>query len=310
MDCEIVIIDGGSTDHTELVIREYLLRFSNIRYIRQCNNGGIDGDYDRAVEAATGEYCWLMTDDDTLRPDAITHVLSSLREDISLLIINTEFMDITMSRIIDPRWLELDTDRMYDPEQMDALAIASASILTFIGCIVIKREIWIQRDRQRYYGSLFIHLGVVFQHPLPGNSLIISKPLISYRMGNSHTFSSKFFEVSMFRFPSLVWSLPLSDVAKRTICKAEPWKNVPKLLWFSAIGSYSLREYRQLILPRVGAPHEAVIPAIVAMFPRVIVNFLFVAYYCLVRFCCRRRQQRAELMLEYLRESPFHVRNW
>jgi abequosyltransferase len=64
--CEVVILDGGSTDDTERVVTEYTHRYERLRYIRQATNNGFDRDLERAVELARGEYCWLTSDDDLL----------------------------------------------------------------------------------------------------------------------------------------------------------------------------------------------------------------------------------------------------
>src|SRR5665647_2657471 len=75
---ELVIVDGASPDNTPAVMTQYLLRYPEIRFFREQVNSGVDGDYDKAVGYARGEYCWLMSDDDLLKPGAIQYVLLSL----------------------------------------------------------------------------------------------------------------------------------------------------------------------------------------------------------------------------------------
>src|SRR5688572_20142525 len=69
--CEVVVLDGGSTDGTKQIISEYARRFDRLRYIRNDVNGGYDRDCNQVVELACGKYCWLMTDDDLLKPGAV-----------------------------------------------------------------------------------------------------------------------------------------------------------------------------------------------------------------------------------------------
>ncbi len=309
IECEIVILDGGSTDDTSRVVSESMRSCDRMRYFRVNANNGFDRDCNCVVELANGEYCWLMTDDDLLKPGAVEAVLVGLRQDPSMIIVNAEAKSFCMTKLLQPRILDFPANRVYGPDEMDCLVQDTGAILRFIGCLVIKRSIWLSRDKERYYGSLFVNVGVVFQQRLPGETLVIAMPLISYRTGNSHAFSPRMFETFMVNLPSLVWSLPLSDEAKREICGKEPWKNLRRLLWWRGLGYYSLSEYRRLIRPRLVSIREALGPFLVALLPGVLVNGLFVTYYSITR---RRRRGvwQADVLLQSLRESRFCVYNW
>lgn len=306
--CEVLILDGGSTDSTEQVVSAYLHRFNRLRYIRQDTNNGVDRDYDRAVELATGEYCWLMTDDDLLKPGSVATVLSALNDDPSLVLANLELMDMGMSMVLQERWLKHTSNCSYGPEEMDRLFEDVGAALKYIGCVIIKRSIWLTRERQLYYGSLFIHLGVIFQERLPGDTRVIADPLIRYRCYNTQTWSPKAFETFMFGWPSLVWSLAPSESAKQKVCNQEPWRDLQDLLRRRAMAQYSLAEYQQWIRSRLHTPLQALPYLLIAVFPGALVNAMLMIYLSMFRGRCPQGATR-KLVLHGLRHSRFHFRN-
>lgn len=300
-ECEIMILDCGPTNETEKVVRQYMHRFAGLRYARQDKNNGLDRDYDRVVELACGEYCWLMTDDDLLKPGAIGAVLRALQGNVSLVVVNVESMDVSMARVLRRRWLDLEFDRRYGPGEMDRLFVDVSNVLTYIGSFVIRRDLWVSRERQPYYGSWFIHLGVTFQACLPGEAVAIAEPFITYRTSNAHTWSARGSEIYLIKWPSMVWSLGLSESTKSKVCSEKPWRDLHRLLLIRGYGYYSLNEYRHWVRPRLQSTYEAILPILVALVPGRLVNALFVLYYAI-----RRHGGR----LQAMRESRFHFRNW
>lgn len=77
---ELIIVDGASKDETPVVVAEYQRRYPFIRYFRRSSNVGIDEDVLKVVELATGDYCWLMSDDDQFEHGALADVLGKLEQ--------------------------------------------------------------------------------------------------------------------------------------------------------------------------------------------------------------------------------------
>lgn len=300
-ECEIVISDNASTDNTEQVVAEYARRFDNLRYVRQDTNNGLDRNFNCAVELARGEYCWLMTDDDLLKPGAVARVLEALYRDLSLLVVNVEVRDFSMSKVLQCRRLNFESDRIYGQGEMDRLFVELDETVMYIGNVIIKRAIWIARERERYYGSLFIHVGVIFQESLPGEVLVIAEPFVSYRTGNVQTFWQQASEIFFAKWPSLVGSLALSESTKREIRSAQPWSNPQWLLMLRGRGFYSLAEYRRWIRPQLRSLRQRLPPVLITLLPGVLVNACFVFYYT-----ARKNGSRVQVM----RQSRFHPRNW
>lgn len=280
-ECEIVVSDNASADNTEQVVAECTRRFGRVRYFRQDENKGPDRNYNKAVELATGEYCWLLADDDLMRPTAVETVLRAIRDDVSLILVNVEFMDFTLSKPID-RGVDFQSDRIYEPEDLDRLYLEAGRLNGYIGSFVFKREIWMTRNRERYFGSAFIHIGMIYQERLPGKALLIAQPLISMRMGNVHEWWPRHFDICM-NWRALVGSLALSESTMQNCLPPEPWKDFKALLWERALGAYSLVGYRRHVKPRVRSFGEKLFPIFVALVPVMLVSALFSVYFRMKR---------------------------
>jgi len=279
-DVEIVVVDGASPDNTPKVMASYLSAHPEIRYFREQENSGVDRDYDKAVAYAKGEYCWLMTDDDLLRPGAVSRVLENIEGSPDLVIVNAEVRNFDFSKVLQARILDITGDREYGAEDGENFFSDAASYLSFIGGVVVRRDLWLHRDRSPYFGSLFIHIGVIFQHPPIKKTRVIADPFIAIRYGNA-MWTSRSFEIWMFKWPQLIWSFKdFSDHAKALVYPREPWRDIKKLVFFRATGGYTPAEYRRLLREKVNGTSR-LLPWAIAMTPASVVNF-FASLYCIL----------------------------
>jgi abequosyltransferase len=277
-EVEIVVLDGASTDNTEEVVLRYQTRFPRVRYFRQDINLGIDRDFANAVDLARGDYCWLFCDDDLLKPGAVQAVLEAIKNDYALIIANSEVRSANLSKMLQPRRLAIKDNKVYTPDQNGSLLSDVGDYLSFIGCVIIKRELWVLREKENYFGSYFIHVGIIFQQPLPGNTLVIAEPLVTIRYGNA-SWLRKYFEIWMFKWPDLIWSLSgFPDAVKARVCPQEPWKNPRTLLLFRAKGSYTTKEYAEFLKPRLTSRRARAVCTACAHFPGRVANLMSVLY--------------------------------
>ncbi|HJW84350.1 MAG TPA: glycosyltransferase family 2 protein, partial [Anaerolineae bacterium] len=270
-------------------------------YLRLDAKGGVDRDYCRAVELAQGEYRWLMTDDDLLKPGAIQSVLEATRRGCGLIIVNAEVRNADLTQLLASSRLPFSDDRVYRPTEADRdrLLAEVGDYLSFIGSVVIQRRLWKGRDTAPYLGSEFVHVGVIFQSPLPGDTLVLAEPRLIIRYGNAQ-WTPRFFEIWMIKWPGLIWSFPgFSDAAKRRVSHPEPWRRLRALLLFRARGAYSMTEYRAWIEPRLNSRVRKLAARIIARLPGCAVN-LFASLYARMR---RFRPLRIDLA-----NSPYDYR--
>jgi len=277
---ELVIVDGASPDNTAAVVEKYVSRYPEIRYYREPKNSGVDTDYDKAVGYAKGEYCWLMTDDDLLRPGAVARVLKSIADSPELVVVNSEVKNVDFSERYVERSLEFISDQEYSAKDNEKFFAEAASYLSFIGGVIIKRQTWIERNRVDYYGTLFIHVGVIFQRPPINVIKIIAEPLITIRYGNG-MWTPRSFEIWTFKWPKLIWSFPdFSDQAKLRVTPREPCKSVSRLLRNRALGAFSEAEIKKF-WPSNMSSWERFYVTLLSRFPASIANLISVVYLSL-----------------------------
>lgn len=301
---EIVIVDGASTDNTTEVVKSYVQKHPFIRYIRLTAKGGVDQDYCLAVEAARGEYCWLFTDDDVLKPGAIRAVMAAMRHGHELIIANGEIKDAALCRVLEARRLRFLNDITYQTSDFERFFVDVSEYLSFIGCVVIKRSLWDEREKARYFGTVFVHVGVIFQKPFYGTITVLAEPLLTIRYGNA-LWTSKSFEISLFKWPDLLWSFQLfSGAAKRRVCEREPWRSLKTLLMYRARGVFSLDDYRMLVERRLHSRLKRFFISGIARFPGALLNSALVAYFSVIRTF----SPKAEMHLVDLKNSRFYSR--
>jgi len=275
---EIVVLDAASTDGTREIVEGFTRRFSRLRYFHQKTNEGVDRDYDRTVELARGKYCWMMSDDDVLSPGAVNQVMEYLSSDFDLLVVNAEDRDSTLNRVILEKRLPFQEDKLYLPDDFERLFSDTAYHMSFIPSVIIRRNLWLARNRVPYFGSLFVHIGVIFQERLHGNAIVIAKPLVSVRNANV-SWASRSFEIWMFKWPELIWSFKdIGDAAKSRVSPRDPWKNLKALMTHRAMGSYSMTEYRKWINPASSSRLDGFPAWLTALLPGHVANALCLLY--------------------------------
>lgn len=303
-DVELLVVDGASTDDTEDIVRTYIDIDPRIRYVRLPVKGGVDQDYCIAVDLATGEYCWLFTDDDVMKHGAIETILSLIRnhKQYSVIVVNAALYSRDLAHPYKDKILNILTNQEYTTisEDQNKFFKNTASYLSFIGCLIIQRQLWNKRSKKKYLGTEFIHVGVIFQEPIPGNILVIAKPYISIRLNNSQ-WNNRALKIWLICWPQLIWSFTqYSENLRRCICPKYPSMQLWKLLYYRAMDSYSVKEYYEYIKPYSNASWSKIPAQIIASIPGVFAN-LFLILYATIR-------HRRWMVIE-LKSSKYYYRN-
>ena len=79
-DWELIVVDDGSTDNTQGVIKSFLNKDNRIRCIRQENRGAVAAR-NKALEVASGKYVAFLDDDDRWLPDKLEMQVKVMESD-------------------------------------------------------------------------------------------------------------------------------------------------------------------------------------------------------------------------------------
>ena len=79
-DFELIVIDNGSTDGTDRVVAGFARREPRLRYFQNARNLGMCGNFNRALELASGEYVKILCADDWLAPSALERSVAALAQ--------------------------------------------------------------------------------------------------------------------------------------------------------------------------------------------------------------------------------------
>lgn len=278
-DVEILIADGNSSDSTECVVKELTTPGSHLTYLKLKEKGGVDKDYDLAVQNAQGKYCWLFTDDDSIKANAISNIRGFLPENSDLVIINSEICDYHLNHILKKSALgtQENINLSFKAVGRDTFFKLCGPYISFIGSIIIKKSLWIECPRHNFYGTRFIHVGVISTLKETTNILILSEPFIKIRLGNAE-WSHISFKVWANLWPNLIWSIPcIEEVTKKSICLKDPSKSLKFLFWLRGLGCYSKNEFITSIAPRPNSLNK-ILAACLAYLPQSIPRSIYYIY--------------------------------
>lgn len=168
LDIEIVILDGGSTDETADVISSLSECYTNIKYKRNSQRGGIDRDLDEVAQMAVGKYIWLFSADDTLSHGWDAHLKKAIMDDPEIVLVPAMLCSLNMNEIRPNPIFSANNRKtliewVFDGNGggVDNYLKSSKSLealFGFLSAIVVKSDLWNNLSkRDDYYGTCWAH---------------------------------------------------------------------------------------------------------------------------------------------------------
>lgn len=195
---EICISDNASTDDTEVMVSNWIDKGKiNIKYSRNVNNEGADKNYLKAVDLATGEYCWLFGSDDLFVDNAIKSMLERIYlSESDIYICNRVNCDVYMNPTGKQKWLSKKiVSREFDFKNSNDLVFyfdnseSLGAVFSYLSCIVFKRSCWVsQVFDDSYLGSAYSHVYYLLGMVKSGCTLFYVDDFLVLNRGDNDSF--------------------------------------------------------------------------------------------------------------------------
>ncbi len=199
---EIIISDNASTDGTKNVCQELVERHDWLRYICQERNVGYANNLKSALQAARGQYSWMLGDDESVHSTAVKTIISSLQRYYpALLICNFANLQTQSDNWLFSRQFDVEVD-IHELSLNEILQLTGkwASLMSVNVVRSAYFNDWLNSNdadqRSDYAGfEISLYAGSKGKCSLLAKPLIarIKSPLITHRFLKLNTYAFQFF---------------------------------------------------------------------------------------------------------------------
>ncbi|OQY28177.1 MAG: glycosyl transferase [Candidatus Cloacimonetes bacterium 4572_55] len=202
-DFELIVVDDGSTDETQEVLRQYADR---LIYLRHDENQGVSAARNRGIRSARGEWIAFLDSDDLWRPEKLEIQIAFFDKTPDAHICQTEEIWVRRGKRVNPKKIH----RKYSGDVFRhclPLCIVSPS------AVMIRRKLL---DEVRLFDESLpacedydLWLRISKKYPI----YLINQPLIVKRGGHSDQLSGKYWGMDRFRVQSIANLLKNNDLS-------------------------------------------------------------------------------------------------
>ncbi len=152
---EVVVSDDGSTDNTAEAIRDLQkhYRYPLIFHTNE-KNLGYDRNYRKCIELASGDYCIVIGNDDTLyQPDAINILVEFLEKN--------DYPELGFSNFVEDNDPGVVVQRASQTQVLGSgkyAALQNYSCFSFVGGLIYKKTAFDQYNTDKHDGSIFAQM--------------------------------------------------------------------------------------------------------------------------------------------------------
>ena len=161
---EVVVCDDHSSDSTVALAEEFARRHSYMRVLRSEQNLGMDRNFARSAQHATGAYLWFCGQDDIFEPGAFAKLRDVLARhpEVDIVYFNYRFLSGDLSREVAPPPVLLREDGYFASAREYFRAIDH--VPTFLAATVIRRTLWNETPYEAFFDTHYVQMGVVLHN--------------------------------------------------------------------------------------------------------------------------------------------------
>ena len=190
-DFELIIVNDGSTDASEEVVRTFTDK--RIKYFYQ-DNKGAHAAINRGLDISTGDYISILNSDDRYHPERLERALSAFEDNSGLAAVFTN-IDIRKNGVIihvkegcSDNWKDIDSEYTYKADHNTVLDLLAGNFLVTTSNLICRKDVIDQTGRFlgfRYAHDydFFLRLGLQY----PDRIKLINESLLTYRFHESNT---------------------------------------------------------------------------------------------------------------------------
>jgi glycosyltransferase involved in cell wall biosynthesis len=189
---EVVICEDCSPQRAEIraVVERYAAEHPDcIRYVENAENLGYDGNFRGLIRQSTGDYCFIVGNDDLVAPGALATVAAALARSPDVGVVLRSF-----ARFRDTPDHLYTVSRYYPAEMLfppgpDTVVLFYRRLVVMSG-IVFNRAEALRHETDRFDGTLFYQLHLATHILMHKRGLYLPQVLIYYRMGGVPEFGA------------------------------------------------------------------------------------------------------------------------
>lgn len=201
---EVVVCDDFSIEDIQMVVDNFRKNYPkvNLKYKQNSRNLGFDKNVLKTISLASGQYCWLLSNDDQILPGSIKKIIKTINRnpDTALFLVNYQRFDKILKKITAETMISIKKDCKFDDASKFFFFETPKSFFKFLGpnCLtmsvdVFKRQYWQKMvpSVSQYIGHNFIHLfiiaSIIKKHP---KIYFISEPQLRYTANNHRVWNN------------------------------------------------------------------------------------------------------------------------
>jgi glycosyltransferase involved in cell wall biosynthesis len=147
----IFISDNASTDNTQKVIKDYMVKYDKIFYFKQESNIGPDMNFEFVLKQSNTKYSWLFGDSAIIQESDLTQLLDDLsKEEYDVYVIGCKNRTEGADKKIYTSHNELLSELGWH--------------ITLLSCLIYNKSLLHNAIFERYYNTYFIQCGIIFEY--------------------------------------------------------------------------------------------------------------------------------------------------